>query len=84
MYCELKKGEYWIWSSRIASLDCLPQYKLKTIKQLNDKILSISESKVKAIKQRKIDKKKARQRKEYEKSQQMRGERLYSWATNLN
>ena len=30
MYCELKNEQYWVWSSRKASLDCMPQYKLNT------------------------------------------------------
>ena len=28
MYCELKNEQYWVWSSRLSSLDCMPQYKL--------------------------------------------------------
>ena len=84
MYCELKDNQYWIWSSRIASLDCLPQFKFNTLDELNDKALAISEIKVEKLKQRKADRQIARQRKEYEKSQQMRSERLYSWAASLN
>lgn len=84
MYCELKDNQYWVWSSRIASLDCLPQFKLNSLDELNDKALAISEIKVEKLKQRKADKQIARQRKEYEKSQVMRSERLYSWAASLN
>ena len=41
MYCEIKNETYWAWSSRKASLDCMPQYKFKTSEQLNNKVLSI-------------------------------------------
>ena len=27
-YCELKHNQYWVWSSRLSSLDCMPQYKV--------------------------------------------------------
>jgi len=84
MYCELKKGVYWIWLSRKSSLHSLPQFKFETLEQLNDKILSLSEAKFNRLNITKAERKKARQRKVYEKSQQMRSERLYSWAANLN
>ena len=28
MYCELKNEQLWVWSSRVASLDCMPHYKI--------------------------------------------------------
>jgi hypothetical protein len=28
MYCEFKNKQWWVWSSRLASLDCMPQYKV--------------------------------------------------------
>jgi len=84
MYCELKNEQYWVWSSRKASLDCMPQYKFKALEQLSDKILSISKIKTEKIKKNKVDRKIAKQRKVYEKSQRMRNERLYSWAASLN
>ena len=40
MYCELKNKELWVWSSRIASLDCMPQYKLNADNS-NDALLDV-------------------------------------------
>jgi len=39
MYCEYKHGEYWVWSSRKASLDFLPQFKFKTKHEAKYKML---------------------------------------------
>ena len=39
MYFERKKGIYWVWSSKKASLDCIPQHKFNSIVELNDFIL---------------------------------------------
>lgn len=35
MYCELKNNEYWVWSSRKSSLDCIPQYKIEAANACN-------------------------------------------------
>jgi len=40
MYCELKNEELWIWSNRLASLDCMPQYKLNADNS-NDALLDV-------------------------------------------
>ena len=40
MYCELKNEQLWVWSSRIASLDCMPQYKLNADNS-NDALLDV-------------------------------------------
>jgi hypothetical protein len=39
MYCENKGGLFWVWSSRLASLDCMPQYKFKTLDQAMDLVV---------------------------------------------
>ena len=40
MYCEFKNDDLWVWSSRIASLDCMPQYKLSADNS-NDALLDV-------------------------------------------
>ena len=40
MYCELKNKELWVWSSRLSSLDCMPQYKLNADNS-NDALLDV-------------------------------------------
>jgi len=35
MYYKVKDGLLWVWSSKRASLDCMPQYKFKTLEQMN-------------------------------------------------
>ena len=34
MYFKLKAEQYWVWSSKKASLDCLPWYKFDTIREM--------------------------------------------------
>ena len=30
-HIKFKDGQYWVWSSKKASLDCMPQYKANTL-----------------------------------------------------
>jgi hypothetical protein len=34
MYIEERKNIFWVWSSKKASLDCMPQAKLKTLSEV--------------------------------------------------
>lgn len=34
MHIKLKGGKYWVWSSKKASLDCMPWYKLNNLNDL--------------------------------------------------
>ena len=40
MYCELKDGQWLVWSSRLASLDCMPHYKVNS-DNANDVLLDV-------------------------------------------
>ena len=87
MYCELKNEQYWVWSSRVASLDCLPQYKIKGVDSVNDALLSVC-----AIKQLSAQKKARFSRLEKQKiyyrevtiPKKEIGNPLYKWAIKLN
>ena len=37
MYCKFKDQRYWVWSSKRASLDCMPQYKFSS----HDKMMEV-------------------------------------------
>jgi hypothetical protein len=80
MYCELKNKAYWVWSSRIASLDCIPQFKFKTLDELNLHYGALSTSR----RVKKVKGKPSKTKKTYEKAESMKNQRLYSWAVNLN
>ena len=41
MYCELKDGQCLVWSSRLASLDCMPNYKVYQSDNANDVLLDV-------------------------------------------
>lgn len=97
MYCEFKNNQYWVWSSRLASLDCLPQYKVIASKA-SDALLSvcsikqiIAQSKEKA-KRLEIDrityKEKVEAQKELTEFNKTKlakiNNNLLSWAVNLN
>lgn len=97
MYCEFKNNQWWVWSSRKASLDCLPQYKV-TADTVNDVLLSVfaikqtvSQAKIKTNRlerRRAIYKENREARKkaaEFNKAKESRlNEKLYKWASNLN
>ena len=38
MHIKLKDGKYWVWSSKKASLDCMPWYKLNNLDELPTKL----------------------------------------------
>ena len=33
MHIKFKQNQYWVWSSKKASLDCLPQYKFDSLEE---------------------------------------------------
>ena len=74
MYCEMKGVSLWVWSSRKASLDCMPQFKFKTLGHMQAGLLAVT-----GIRGRKENRMRV-----YEAARDMRSERLYSWAANLN
>ena len=36
MHIKLKDGKYWVWSSKKASLDCIPWFKCSTFQGLKE------------------------------------------------
>ena len=74
MYCEMKSGSFWVWSSRKASLDCMPQFKFKTLGDMQAGLLAVT-----GVRGRKESRVRV-----YESAKGMRSERLYSWAANIN
>lgn len=92
MYCEFKNEQYWVWSSRLASLDCIPQYKV-TADSANDALLSVCASQqLSEQKKANIDRVERRRaaQKEYRLGYKLAKEehtkteeKLYLWATKL-
>ena len=79
MYCELKDNQYWVWSSRIASLDCLPQFKFNTLDELNLHYGELS------IKKKKVSKNVFRAKNmRQSKAELTRKQKLLLWAKSLN
>ena len=68
MHIKLKNGQYWVWSSKKASLDCMPWFKLNSLDDLPSKL------KPKITMANNV----------FENNLKMKNERLYSWAKNLN
>ena len=92
MYCELKHNQYWVWSSRLASLDCMPQYKV-VADSANDALLVVCGIKqIVAQSKARIDKSEryAATRRLWQlnnkgkQQEQIKNNSLYSWAKNLN
>ena len=91
MYCEFINKSWWVWSSRRASLDCIPQYKVEA-KNAVDAIASVfklkeqvSKKKAKVIvseKAKVVYKAKIEKQKIQARNIPVNG--LYVWAANLN
>ena len=79
MYCELKNGKYWVWSSRLASLDCMPRMKFDYVYQYKKSFMPKAEVKIKVttVKGTPMDSVK-------KKVEPTKSELLYLWAKNLN
>ena len=86
MYCEFKNKEWWVWSSRLASLDCIPQYKVNA-DSANDALLSVSALKQLLVQKKDKIKRKEKNRLYYKfriKPVSTKNKNLYEWAANLN
>ena len=97
MYCELKNDKWWVWSSRLASLDCMPQYKV-IADSANNALLAVCAIKKAIAKKKAIVEQLERKRIAYRDKIDAQKElsifsktatakidnTLYKWAANLN